>query len=107
MQREGIFRQSRTLEYPVRANATIGRLEPCTAFVAVHNAVMPTVNSIGSKKTHKKPMLWRPKRVIISRRSSAQITRRWTRQDSDRLVDAILCWDIISHGAPAHQRAAW
>ena len=43
----------------------------------VHSAVTPRVNSIGSTNSHRKPMLWRPYRVSISRKTSAQITRRW------------------------------
>ena len=60
MQRPGMFRHSRTDEYPVMANATIGRLEPCVALVNVHSAVTPSVKIIGSTNSHRNPMLCRP-----------------------------------------------
>ena len=53
------------------AKATIGKAEPWFSFAIDHNAVTPSVNSIGSATSHSTPMLWRPKRVITSRISSA------------------------------------
>ena len=59
-QRLALFRQTSTEEYPVTANAVIGKLEPWVALLNVHSAVTPKVNIIGSKNTHRKPMLCRP-----------------------------------------------
>jgi hypothetical protein len=59
------------------AKATIGRLDPCWSPAADHKAVMPSVKIIGSPTSHSTPMFSRPNRVMTSRISSAQMTRRW------------------------------
>lgn len=51
-------------------------LDPCLMPAADHNAATPSVNIIGSRMSHNTPRFSRPKRVMTSRISSAQITRR-------------------------------
>jgi len=71
-----MFLQSSTQEYPVKAKAGTGIVADLCNPVIVQRAVIAIVNPAGSTKIHAKPRPFRPNEVIISRRISAQTTRR-------------------------------
>ena len=75
LEREALLRHISTDEYPVTAKATIGMGEPSCKPAVVQSVVTPKVNSMGSTANHKTPRFLRPKRVMISRISSACSTR--------------------------------
>jgi hypothetical protein len=62
--------------YPVTTKGTTRT--PCSnsGLIRLHIRVTAPANTKGSPISHKKPMLWRPYRVLSSRISKAQITLR-------------------------------
>lgn len=63
------------------AKPTMGKVDPCVERVKLQRSVMPAVNIIGSKKSHKNPIFFLPKRVISSRIINAPMTRSWIASD--------------------------